>query len=41
MMKKIHSSTAFEKDMEKLIKRKKDMEKLKSVIRSPCCVEKS
>jgi mRNA interferase YafQ len=34
MMKRIHSSTAFEKDVERLIKRNKDMEKLKSVIRS-------
>ncbi len=34
MMKRIQSSTAFEKDVERLIKRNKDMEKLKSVIRS-------
>ena len=34
MMKRVHSSTAFEKDIERLIRRKKDMEKLKSVIRS-------
>ena len=34
MMKRIRSSTAFEKDIERLIRRKKDMEKLKSVIRS-------
>jgi mRNA interferase YafQ len=34
MMKKIISSKAFEKDVERLIKRNKDMEKLKSVIRS-------
>jgi len=34
MMKRVHSSTAFEKDIERLIRRNKDMEKLKSVIRS-------
>ena len=34
MMKRVHSSTTFEKDVERLIKRNKDMEKLKSVIRS-------
>ena len=34
MMKRIHSSTAFEKDVERLIRRNKDMEKLKSVIHS-------
>jgi mRNA interferase YafQ len=33
-MKQIRSSTTFEKDVEKLIKRNKDMEKLKSVIRA-------
>jgi mRNA interferase YafQ len=33
-MNRVHSSTAFEKDVERLIKRKKDMEKLKSVIRT-------
>jgi addiction module toxin, RelE/StbE family len=33
MMKRVHSSTAFEKDIERLIRRKKDMEKLKSAIR--------
>jgi mRNA interferase YafQ len=33
MMKKIQSSSAFEKDAQRLIKRNKDMEKLKSVIR--------
>ena len=30
MMKRIQSSTAFEKDVERLVKRNKDMEKLKS-----------
>ncbi len=34
MMKRIQSSTAFEKDIERLIRTKKDMEKLKSVVRS-------
>jgi mRNA interferase YafQ len=34
MMKRIKSSSAFEKDIERLIKRNKDMERLKSVIRS-------
>ncbi len=34
MMKRVHSSTDFEKDIEGLIRRNKDMEKLKSVIRS-------
>ena len=34
MMKRVQSSTAFEKDIERLIKRNKDIEKLKSVIRS-------
>ena len=34
MMKRVHSSMAFEKDIERLIRRNKDMEKLKSVIRS-------
>lgn len=34
MMKQINSSTAFEKDIERLVRRNKDMEKLKSVIRS-------
>ncbi|HDQ03796.1 MAG TPA: type II toxin-antitoxin system YafQ family toxin [Deltaproteobacteria bacterium] len=34
MMKKIHISTAFEKDVARLVKRNKDMEKLKSAIRS-------
>ena len=34
IMKRVHSSTAFEKDVERLMKRNKDMEKLKSVIRS-------
>jgi mRNA interferase YafQ len=34
MMKRVHSSIAFEKDIERLIRRNKDMEKLKSVIRS-------
>jgi mRNA interferase YafQ len=32
MMKQVSSSTAFEKDIEKLVRRNKDMEKLKSVI---------
>jgi len=40
MMKRVHSSTAFEKDIKRLIRRKKDMEKLKSVIRSLVCGEK-
>ena len=34
MMRKIHSSTAFEKDIERQTRRNKDMEKLKSVIHS-------
>ena len=34
MTKKVNSSTAFEKDIERLTKRNKDMEKLKSIIRS-------
>jgi len=34
MMKRVHSSTAFEKDIDRLIGRKKDVEKLKPVIRS-------
>jgi mRNA interferase YafQ len=34
MMKKIHSSTAFQKDIERQTRRNKDMEKLKSIIRS-------
>jgi mRNA interferase YafQ len=34
MMKIVQSSTAFEKDVERLIRRNKDTEKLKSVIRS-------
>ena len=34
MMKRIRSSSAFEKDVDRLIKRNKDMEKLKSAIRS-------
>ncbi len=34
MMKRIRSSSAFEKDVERLITRSKDMEKLKSVISS-------
>ncbi|MHB8092370.1 MAG: type II toxin-antitoxin system YafQ family toxin [Syntrophales bacterium] len=34
MMKRIHGSTAFEKDIERQLRRGKDMEKLKSVIRS-------
>jgi mRNA interferase YafQ len=33
MMRKIHSSTAFEKDIERQTRRNKDIEKLKSVIR--------
>jgi mRNA interferase YafQ len=33
-MKQIQNSSAFEKDVKRLIKRNKDMEKLKSVIRS-------
>ena len=33
-MKQVHSSTAFEKDIERQIRRNKDMEKLKSVIHS-------
>jgi mRNA interferase YafQ len=40
MMKRVQSSTAFEKDVERLIKRNKDMEKLKSVIRSLVLGEK-
>lgn len=40
MMKRVHSSTAFEKDIERLVRRNKDMEKLKSVIRSLVCGEK-
>jgi len=34
IMKEVHTSTAFEKDIERLIKRNKDMEKLKSAIHS-------
>jgi mRNA interferase YafQ len=34
MMKIVQSSTAFEKDVERLIRRNKDTEKLKSIIRS-------
>lgn len=34
MMKLVHSSTAFEKDVARLIRRNKDMEKLKPVILS-------
>ncbi|MEI9479707.1 MAG: type II toxin-antitoxin system YafQ family toxin, partial [Deltaproteobacteria bacterium] len=34
MMKRVHSSNVFEKDIEKLMRRNKDIEKLKSVIRS-------
>lgn len=34
MMKKIRSSSAFEKDVQRMIKRNKDMEKLKSIIRT-------
>jgi mRNA interferase YafQ len=34
MVKKVNSSTAFEKDIERLNKRNKDMEKLKSIVRS-------
>ena len=34
IMKRVHSSIAFEKDIEMLIRRNKDMEKLKSIIRS-------
>jgi mRNA interferase YafQ len=33
MMKRVHSSTAFEKDIGRLIKKNKDTEKLKSAIR--------
>ncbi|MCL5069487.1 MAG: type II toxin-antitoxin system YafQ family toxin [Actinobacteria bacterium] len=40
MMKRVHSSTAFEKDIERLIRRNKDMEKLKSVVRSLVSGEK-
>ena len=39
-MKRVHSSTAFEKDIERLIGRNKDMEKLKSVVRSLVCGKK-
>jgi mRNA-degrading endonuclease YafQ of YafQ-DinJ toxin-antitoxin module len=34
MVKRVNSSTAFEKDIEKLNRRYKDMEKLKSIVRS-------
>jgi mRNA interferase YafQ len=34
MMKRVHSSTAFEKDIEGLMRRNKDIEKLKPLIRS-------
>jgi mRNA interferase YafQ len=34
MMRRVHGSTTFERDVERLLRRKKDMEKLKSVIRS-------
>jgi mRNA interferase YafQ len=34
MTKKVHISTAFEKDIERQARRNKDMEKIKSVIRS-------
>jgi mRNA interferase YafQ len=34
MMRQVHSSTAFEKDIERLMRRNKDLEKLKSLIRS-------
>ena len=34
MMKRVHSSNAFEKDIERLMRRNKDIEKLKSAIRS-------
>jgi mRNA interferase YafQ len=34
MVKQVNSSTAFEKDIEKLNRRYKDMEKLKSIVRS-------
>jgi mRNA interferase YafQ len=34
MMKRVNSSTAFEKDVERLSRRNKDMERLKSVIRT-------
>ena len=34
MMKQVHSSNAFEKDIERLMRRNKDIEKVKSVIRS-------
>ena len=33
-MRKVHSSTAFEKDIERQTRRNKDMEKLKSIIYS-------
>jgi len=39
-MKRVQSSRAFEKDSERLIRRKKDMEKLKSPIRSLVFEEK-
>ena len=34
MTKRVHSSTVFEKDIERLARRNKDMEKLKSIVRS-------
>jgi len=33
-LKRVHSSTAFEKDVVRLIRRNKDMEKFKPVIRA-------
>jgi mRNA interferase YafQ len=38
-MKQVHSSTIFEKDIERLTGRNKDMEKLKSIVRSLACGE--
>lgn len=34
MMKRVNSSITFEKDIERLTRRNKDMEKLKSIVRS-------
>ena len=34
MTKRVHSSTVFEKDIERLARRNKDVEKLKSIVRS-------
>jgi mRNA interferase YafQ len=34
MIQRVNSSTAFEKDIERLTRRNKDMEKLKSIVRS-------